>query len=49
MKKIIKGIMSIEAVVGRQRPLLEGNSIEVLLLGDTYYLLQLRIIFFRII
>ena len=36
-------------VACRQRPLLEGNSCEVLLLGDTYHLLQLRRISFRLI
>ena len=45
MKKTIKAMELCQsgAVACRQRLLLEGNSCEVLLLGDTYHLLQFTI------
>ena len=51
MKKMIKAVELCQSgvIAFRQWPLLEGNSCEALLLGDTYHLLQLHSIPFQII
>ena len=51
MKKIVKAVELCQSgvVACRQQPILDGNSCEILLLGDTYNLLQLHNISFQIV